>query len=141
MRARGRGPGGRGPRRQDGGRGIPRAEEGGAHDEDLGARRGGGVQGRLVDPSVQGEEEAEAPLLALSPLAAPLARRLLPKLAPARPAPAALPASAGVSPLLLRLATTAPPPVPATPSRRAVAPLADPAPFATPSPLPLATCA
>lgn len=41
---------------------------------------------------VRGGRPAEAPLLALSPLAAPLARRLLPELLPATPAPAALPA-------------------------------------------------
>lgn len=113
-----------------------------------------GAAARLSLLKVRGGRPAEAPLLALSPLAAPLARRLLPEPSPARPAAAALPtparavsapspsvSPAGASPLLLRLATTAPPPVPATPSRRAVAPLADPAPFATPSPLPLATCA
>jgi hypothetical protein len=70
-----------------------------------------GAAASLSLVKVRGGRPAEAPLLALSPLATPLARHLLPELAPARPAPAALPAPAGASPLLpppsLRLATCA----------------------------------
>ena len=101
-----------------------------------------GAAARLSLLKVRGGRPAEAPLLALSPLAAPLARHLLPELAPARPAAAALPTSAravsapspsvspaGASPLLLPPSLRLP---------RAAAALSVPA---TPSPLPLATCA
>lgn len=89
-----------------------------------------GAAARVSLLKVRGGRPAEAPPLALSPLAAPLAARLLPELA-----------AAGASA------------APTAPSRRAVASLASPSPTvpspfaglspspAGPSPLPLATCA
>ena len=119
-----------------------------------------GAAARVSLLKVRGGRPAEAPLLALSPLAAPLAERLLPEIAsPPAPAravagtprtaptssPSVSPAGAPslLSPPSLRLVRTA-----AAPSVPAASSLAVPSPFAGPSPSPatpsqrrLATCA
>lgn len=90
-----------------------------------------GAAARVSLLKVRGGRPAEAPLLALSPLAAPLAERLLPELAPARPAPTALPAPAR--------AVVGPPRTVPTPSP-SVSP-AGASPLLLPPSLRLATCA
>ncbi len=76
---------------------------------------------------IRGGRPAEAPLLALSPLAAPLARRLLPDLLPAAPVPARVGAAPSLAParsMAARpafLATASPPSADRIPPDRAAA--------------------
>lgn len=76
---------------------------------------------------IRGDRPAEAPLLALSPLAAPLARRLLPDLLPAAPVPTRVGAAPSLAPTRSTaarpafLATASPPSADRIPSDRAAA--------------------